>query len=118
MFPLRICIECICIHHRLLLCTYLVIHNAYYISYSTIFTNTYTLILYSHTTISYSINLFVYRDVLKSDSSMVYIPELDLELTHGTLGIHYIYYTHQAYYYEYIYIYSIEYCIIYIIYAS
>jgi C4-type Zn-finger protein len=28
----------------------------------------------------------LYRDVLKSDSAMVSIPELDLELGHGTLG--------------------------------
>ena len=27
------------------------------------------------------------RDVLKSDSAMVTIPELDLELQHGTLGV-------------------------------
>jgi zinc finger protein len=28
------------------------------------------------------------RDVLKSDSAMVIIPEVELELQHGTLGEH------------------------------
>ena len=63
----------------------LVIHTAYYILRRILYCTTYYT---SHYTPYFTI---IYRDVLKSDSSMVYIPELDLELTHGTLGIHYIY---------------------------
>ena len=66
------------------ICYYTAPYSIHHLLTYTILTLLYRTILLYYTTLY--IHYTTYRDVLKSDSSMVYIPELDLELTHGTLG--------------------------------